>query len=142
MNDLFNNEGRKPFSIEVATLVWQGWTKEEIATQLGLVVETLERIYGRELKEGKKVIEGRVSCELVKRALNGDDKSLHLLAKSKFGFSEPKESPVQVNMGMLVELPPEGDNVLVDWVKQVGEAEKKKLKYPQPILPDSLSSGC
>ena len=112
--------GDKALSLEVAILVWQGWSVGDIAKQLGLAVERLEADYGRELLDGKKIVEGRIVVELVKRGLTGDDKSLHLLARSKFGFAEPKESAVQVNVG--VGLPPGGDNVLVETVEVLGES--------------------
>lgn len=89
--------GRKPHQPDeeqakiVKAMAQYGVPHEDIAVTIGMCVETMQRLYCRELAKGRAVANAKIGRRLFDKAMSGDTAALIFWAKTRMGWKETQK---------------------------------------------------
>lgn len=89
----------------VRALSQYGVPQEDIAAQIGCCVETLVKLYAREMAEGRAVANAKIGKRLFEKAMDGDTASLIFWAKTRMGWRETQKIDVTSSDGTMSPAP-------------------------------------
>lgn len=85
----------------VQSMSQYGVPHEDIAATIGMCVETMQRLYSRELVKGRAVANTKIGRRLFEKAMEGDTAALIFGAKVRMGWKETqKVEPVSGENGV------------------------------------------
>ena len=84
----------------VEALAGYGVQQREIATIVGVTINTVRKHYKKELEVGLAKVHGKIGEAIVKGALNGDKTLLIFYAKTQMGWKEPIHATIDTGDGL------------------------------------------